>query len=667
MLAFSPHGDRLLMANVGWEKRDGTSRIDLWDDRNQESRSKSLQAKGVIAYSADDGPMILCWKADDPASLLVRDALTGEEKLTIQSPLEGPSSITAIALARDGKRAAGIVWPLRKEKRNDQDVLIPDGDTATIAVWDAATGDLNRKIQAKQHPESDLVLSPDGSSVAAWDLSGRNHEVMVWSVSDGRLIGAFLTDRTVVTSVAFGRDPVWHDDDPRTSPWLLAVGMQGGMITVWDLQTRFVRSLCRGSHYDVKTLDFSPDGALLASAGRDEARLWDVATGTCLLEIPAGSYQFAVAFSPDGHRLAIGMTAAFGFPDGVHILELEQNRGMRTLRGLQGRPEKIAVSGDGRRIAALCNDWTIGVWDKGTGSLIAILEAPVGVFTDNAGLALNGDGSRLVCSAGSQAKLWDAEAGRLIGKWTLPPALTEAPAFRPGGQLLLLRQETKGRQLPPVLPQANPQDHPRVCRLYELPDEGPANQVAEISDFDWYVFKIATTPDASHFAIEGISTGTGQAVRSVCIYDGPTGKQVESPPTARSPGDPWKLLEFDPKGTRLAVSLDPSSESLSLYDVPSLKLVGTIPDLGLDCLNTGGTRWIDQLAPTADSPESLLLKAQGSPTPSLLLRIVLDVHRTTGQFSPDGNQVIWGSQDGSITVCDLKKVRERLTGIGLGW
>lgn len=36
-------------------------------------------------------------------------------------------------------------------------------------------------------------------------------------------------------------------------------------------------------------------------------------------------------------------------------------------------------------------------------------------------------------------------------------------------------------------------------------------------------------------------------------------------------------------------------------------------------------------------------------------------------FSPDGSMVAWGSHDGTVFVCRLEEVRQRLAEIGLGW
>ena len=82
-------------------------------------------------------------------------------------------------------------------------------------------------------------------------------------------------------------------------------------------------------------------------------------------------------------------------------------------------------------------------------------------------------------------------------------------AFRPDGRLILIRQETKGGVEVPS-PGLDPRDHPRVCRAYELPEQGNPKKTAEISDFNWYVYDIATMPNGAYFAVQGISTATGE-------------------------------------------------------------------------------------------------------------------------------------------------------------
>ena len=82
--------------------------------------------------------------------------------------------------------------------------LTPIGDTASLVVWNLATGHVVRTIEEKQASQHDVVLSPDGSLLAIWDVSGPQHDVAVWAVNDGTLVGRFPSTRSVITSVAFG-------------------------------------------------------------------------------------------------------------------------------------------------------------------------------------------------------------------------------------------------------------------------------------------------------------------------------------------------------------------------------------------------------------------------------------------------------------------------------
>lgn len=64
-----------------------------------------------------------------------------------------------------------------------------------------------------------------------------------------------------------------------------------------------------GHANEVTSLASRPDGAQLASSSKDgTVRLFDARTGRLRSEIRVTSAVFAVAFSPDGARLATGST-----------------------------------------------------------------------------------------------------------------------------------------------------------------------------------------------------------------------------------------------------------------------------------------------------------------------------------------------------------------------
>ncbi|MFV1969361.1 MAG: protein kinase family protein, partial [Pirellulaceae bacterium] len=211
------------------------------------------------------------------------------------------------------------------------------------------------------------------------------------------------------------------------------------------------RSNGKRTHLSLKyfRIDFSPDGATLASCGRDDVRLWDVASGRLLLDIKGGNTLHGVAFSPDGNRLAFG-GPPIHWSGGAGVLRLEYGRGIRTLRGLTGLVSRVRFSANGELLAALSTDWRLGIWNAKNGELKLLVKLWEGYFTDNADFAFSPDGSRLAFSSKDRVAMWSINSGKLERTWELPPGLCDCIGFHPDGRLLLCRVETRGGELGPL-------------------------------------------------------------------------------------------------------------------------------------------------------------------------------------------------------------------------
>jgi WD40 repeat protein len=154
-----------------------------------------------------------------------------------------------------------------------------------------------------------VIFSPDGSLVAF----ATEAAVVLWDWKAGTTRQVLKVDG-VVTAMSFS-----------TSGKLLAAAsadpdrFRGATIRILDLETNQIRTEWHGGERGVLRLAFSPDNRRLATAGISAThqwllRLWDTESGreTFSAALPPVTIT-ALAFSPDGYRLAAATQAEDAF------------------------------------------------------------------------------------------------------------------------------------------------------------------------------------------------------------------------------------------------------------------------------------------------------------------------------------------------------------------
>ena len=169
----------------------------------------------------------------------------------------------------------------------------------------------------------------------------------------------------------------------------------------------------------ISGIAFHPSGRWLVSGGDDQTiRLWAL-EGSEAQEVVAArkSVQdlgenevLAVAFSPDGSRLASGGTRR------VCLWDFQSGERLHVSQPILWTPS-LAFSPDGKTLASGSHDFTIRLWDTQKGQPICTLHGHTGGINT---LVFVADGVHLWSTGDDGAiKLWDTQRGECI--YTLRP------------------------------------------------------------------------------------------------------------------------------------------------------------------------------------------------------------------------------------------------------
>jgi len=434
-LAFHPDGKTLAL--IAFKAKT----LHLWDCSTGKPLPHRIEAKGkvgALAFSPDGKLLVFSSIEDERKSVCFWETNPWRERWRLNLDSRHPVGvIDCLAFSPDSKLVAGIDFD--GGVRFSDAVTGKPGDLlnsrppgAILSLGFAAGGKV--LAVAAVHPTSALTL---------WDVAGRE------CLHSLRAHGSETRALAVASSFP-GQRP------------LVATGGTDATVQTWDPVTGVQQNIFPAHSGALHTIALLADGrALTVSRAENTFRLWNASTGPELSKGSLGEQRPAsILAAPSGKLLALtGMEKLIRreltpppflklpatFEKDIHLLDFVTGKEAGTLKSDESTLA-LAVTPDGRTLAATAGPKHIAIWDTSTAKVLRTIELDQEVY----GLfmpppaALSPDGKLLglrlatVRPGGDVANrsfsVWDVTTGKQ--RWRRETLFeTDALAFSPDGKM----------------------------------------------------------------------------------------------------------------------------------------------------------------------------------------------------------------------------------------
>jgi WD40 repeat protein len=279
---------------------------------------------------------------------------------------------------------------------NHDGTMLATGAGNIVSVWDVRTGAIRSTLSGHSAAVSSLAFSPDGQtlysasadgSAIKWDLSGRRGLDEPFTYSHRR--SGFLAPTAVSPTGT-----------------LFAVSPAPDRLVLWQTSTLRPRGPeLRGPVGTVSAIAYSPNGALLAATGSRNTVVWNTQSGAVVRILPSLGAA-VLAFSPDGHTLAMGGG------DGTNYLYRVGTWRQIGIIASGGSTQDISFSPNSQLLAVASLTGSVGIWKVDNQYFVRDLPSAIAAYT----VRFSPNGTLVAVGYSSGAvTLWNPATGRRDG------------------------------------------------------------------------------------------------------------------------------------------------------------------------------------------------------------------------------------------------------------
>jgi WD40 repeat protein len=278
----------------------------------------------------------------------------------------------------------GVVYRLQFSR--DSQTLASVGQDVSVRLWNVQTGKETASLRGHQEAVYRVQFSPDSQFLAT---GGADDTIKIWSVGRGHLVDELEGHNDEISALEFAPEAsITSGDRPGplapTITTRLASASEDGTVRIWTIDNS-IRSLSHSNR--VFDIAFRPDGRTLASSSTNTIRLWSQGQRVDVFQlksvfraVPPGDTSdiLSIDYSPDGALLASGdsdgrlrLWNAAPFIDDQLLQDVQLNNSEITT---------VRFSADGTLIATGSSNGNIQIWNRAL-ELLGSFEQQ-GVVTD---------------------------------------------------------------------------------------------------------------------------------------------------------------------------------------------------------------------------------------------------------------------------------------------